>query len=99
MSVKCILINYNEETKWYKLFNLITNKLIVSCDVIFNADEVWAWEDNGGTHDNVDEGSNSLPLASSNMDSTIDSPPRKVRNLYDIYAKPTCFEDIVTREK
>lgn len=33
------------------------------------------------------------------MDSTIDSPPRKVRNLSDIYAKPTCFEDIVTREK
>jgi hypothetical protein len=33
--VKCIFIGYCEETKGYKLYNLISQYVIISCDVIF----------------------------------------------------------------
>lgn len=34
--VKCIFISYNEETKLYKLCNLISQYVIIICDVIFD---------------------------------------------------------------
>jgi hypothetical protein len=34
-SVKCIFINYCEETKGYKLYNPRSQYVIISCDVIF----------------------------------------------------------------
>jgi hypothetical protein len=35
-SVKCIFIGYCEEIKGYKLYNLINQYVIISCDVIFS---------------------------------------------------------------
>lgn len=35
---KCIFIGYSENSKAYKLFNPITNKVIISRDVIFDED-------------------------------------------------------------
>jgi hypothetical protein len=34
--VKCIFINYCEGTKGYKLYNLINQYVIISCNVIFD---------------------------------------------------------------
>jgi hypothetical protein len=34
--VKCIFISYNDETKLYKLCNLISQYVIIICDVIFD---------------------------------------------------------------
>jgi hypothetical protein len=34
--VKCIFIGYCEETKGYKLYNLINQYVIINCDVIFD---------------------------------------------------------------
>ena len=42
MVKKCIFIGYNEESKAYKLYNLLTKKLVVSRDV-FNEAEAWSW--------------------------------------------------------
>ena len=42
---KCIFIGYNEESKAYKLYNPLTNKVVVSRDVIFSEDESWGWND------------------------------------------------------
>ena len=36
---KCIFIRYNEESKAYKLYNPLTDKVVVSRDVIFNEDK------------------------------------------------------------
>ena len=36
---KCIFIGYSEESKAYKLYNPLTNKVVVSRDVIFSEDE------------------------------------------------------------
>ena len=43
---KCIFIGYNEKSKPYKLFNLLTNKIIVSRDVKFYYEETWEWNEN-----------------------------------------------------
>ena len=42
---KCIFIGYSEESKAYKLYNPLTNKVVVSRDVIFSEDESWGWND------------------------------------------------------
>ena len=36
---KCIFIGYSEESKAYKLYNSLTNKVVVSRDVIFSEEE------------------------------------------------------------
>ena len=40
---KCIFIRSNEESKAYKLYNPLTDKVVVSRDVIFNEDKSWGW--------------------------------------------------------
>ena len=42
---KCIFIGYSEESKSYKLYNLLTSKVVVSKDVIFSEEESWGWND------------------------------------------------------
>ncbi|KAI5336607.1 hypothetical protein L3X38_015875 [Prunus dulcis] len=44
-SEKCILVGYSEKAKAYKLFNPLTNKIIVSRDVKFNEEEAWNWSE------------------------------------------------------
>ncbi|KAF8409311.1 hypothetical protein HHK36_005385 [Tetracentron sinense] len=41
---KCIFIGYSEESKAYKLYNPLTNKVVVSRDVIFSEEETWNWD-------------------------------------------------------
>ena len=36
---KCIFIGYSKESKAYKLYNLLTKKLVISRDVAFNETE------------------------------------------------------------
>ena len=43
---KYIFIGYSKDPKTYKLYNPLTNKVVVSRDSIFNEDESWGW--NGG---------------------------------------------------
>lgn len=43
-SKKCVFICYYSDTKAYRLFNLITSKVIVSGDVTFNEDAGWNWK-------------------------------------------------------
>lgn len=50
-SFKCIFIGYSEVTKGYRLLNPITNKMVVSRDVIFKEDDVWSWDEKGTVHD------------------------------------------------
>ncbi|BBH09623.1 ADP glucose pyrophosphorylase large subunit 1 [Prunus dulcis] len=44
-SEKCILVGYSEKAKAYKLFNPLTNKIIVSRDVKFNEEDAWNWSE------------------------------------------------------
>lgn len=36
---KCIFMGYNEESKAYKLYNPLTNKAVVSRDVVFSGEK------------------------------------------------------------
>nr|CAD1817932.1 unnamed protein product [Ananas comosus var. bracteatus] len=40
---KCIFTGYSEHSKAYKLYNPITNKVIISKDVIFDENGTWNW--------------------------------------------------------
>ena len=40
---KYIFIEYSSVTKGYKLYNPITEKVIISRDVIFDKQSVWDW--------------------------------------------------------
>ena len=109
-SVKYIFIGYSEQTKGYRLLNPITNKLVVSRDVIFKEDDAWSWDEKGMVLDAREISDFDLDFdvaitppspTSFIVDSTSDSPPRRVRSLADIYAsndfaclaiEPTCFE-------
>jgi len=44
-SEKCIFVGYGERKMGYKLYNLITKKVIMSRDVIFEEDKTWQWKD------------------------------------------------------
>ena len=38
---KCIFVGYSEDTKAYKLYDLIARRVIISCDVQFVENEAW----------------------------------------------------------
>lgn len=40
-SEKCIFTGYSEKSKAYKLYNTITNKTIISRDVVFKEQDSW----------------------------------------------------------
>lgn len=42
-SCKCVLLGVSEESKAYRLYNPISQKIIVSRDVVFEEDESWDW--------------------------------------------------------
>nr|GEY14991.1 retrovirus-related Pol polyprotein from transposon TNT 1-94 [Tanacetum cinerariifolium] len=44
-SLKCILFGVSDESKAYRLFDLTSNKILVSRDVVFEEDEQWSWDD------------------------------------------------------
>lgn len=43
---KCIFLGVSDQSKAYKLYNLITKKIIVSRDVIFEEENFWSWNNN-----------------------------------------------------
>ena len=44
-SVKCIFLGVSEESKGYRLFNSITERVIVSRDVIFEEEKQCDWDE------------------------------------------------------
>ena len=45
-SIKCVLLGISEESKAYRLYDLLSRKVLISRDVIFNEEESWPWDDN-----------------------------------------------------
>ncbi|KAL3611553.1 hypothetical protein D5086_002573 [Populus alba] len=41
---KCIMLGVSEEAKAYRLYNLVSKKVIISSDVVFVENEKWEWE-------------------------------------------------------
>lgn len=44
-SEKCVFIGYSSMSKGYRLYNLKTNKVIISRDVVFDENASWNWEE------------------------------------------------------
>ena len=83
---KCIFIGYSERSKAYKLYNPVTEKVVISRDVRFDENSVFddveiekesypifALEDDGAT------------LETTGTDDQADSPIRKTRSLRELY--------------
>lgn len=43
-SVRCVLLGVSEESKAYRLYGPISQKIIVSRDVVFEEDSSWDWD-------------------------------------------------------
>lgn len=43
---KCIFLGISEQSKAYKLYNPITKKNVISCNVIFDEERFWIWDEN-----------------------------------------------------
>ncbi|RVW59737.1 Retrovirus-related Pol polyprotein from transposon TNT 1-94 [Vitis vinifera] len=43
-SLRCILLGVSEESKAYRLFDPISQKIIISRDVVFEEDQQWKWD-------------------------------------------------------
>jgi transposase InsO family protein len=44
-SLKCVFLGVSENSKAYRLFNPISQKIIISRDVVFEEDQQWNWDD------------------------------------------------------
>ena len=42
-SLKCVLLGVSEESKAYRLYDPLSNKIVISRDIIFNEDDCWPW--------------------------------------------------------
>ena len=42
-SKKCVFLGASDESKAYKLYDLVSKKITISKDVIFQEDECWNW--------------------------------------------------------
>lgn len=45
ISERCVFIGYSSMSKGYRLYNLKTNKVIISRDVVFDEKTYWNWEE------------------------------------------------------
>lgn len=42
-SLKCVLLGVSEESKAYRVYDSLSQKVLISRDVIFNEEESWPW--------------------------------------------------------
>ncbi|CAL2259664.1 unnamed protein product [Prunus armeniaca] len=43
-SLRCVLLGVSEESKAYRLYDLVSQKILVSRDVVFEEDKSWDWD-------------------------------------------------------
>jgi len=44
-SLKCVLLGISKESKAYRLYNPLSQKIIISRDVIFKEEDSWPWSE------------------------------------------------------
>ncbi|KAL6321449.1 hypothetical protein AAG906_016548 [Vitis piasezkii] len=100
-SEKCIFMGYSSQSKGYRLYNLKTNKLIISRDVIFDEKAAWNWEEDSPRSVPLSPSTESPTSSSSSPSSTL----RKMRSLSDVYERcnlcivePQSFEEGIKDE-
>lgn len=76
---KCIFIGYSHKTKGYKLYDLVTIKVVIGQDVILEEIDSWDWLEK--QHEKI-QNYILLPIVGSRIQET--KPPRK-----EIMSKPS----------
>lgn len=70
-----ILVGYSESSKAYKLYNLVTKKVVVSRDVIFDESKEWNEPLGEITKDHIQIINEEETTTQDNDNITYDSPP------------------------
>ena len=98
-SQKCILLGYPENSSGYKLYNPITNKVVMSRDVEFDEQQIWNWKSDeqhkkaiASEEDDTIQASTEMALPESSPRSTrshdsrspIIRRTRPIQDLYDV---------------
>jgi len=84
MSKKLVFIGYDEKTKGYKLFNPVTNKVLVSRDVVIDEENEW---------NNSAMTVKSIATTSGSSETTFGSPTSERRNLDNVPARQQKVSD------
>jgi hypothetical protein len=42
-SFKCVLLSLSEESKAYRFYDLVSKKVVIYRDIVFEEDEKWNW--------------------------------------------------------
>lgn len=106
-SQKCIFVGYSKETKGYRLFDPISENLVISRDVIFNEQDAWNWDDVPQPKYMLDVGDMepTTSLEVPTTESPPDSPPRSLAEIYEscqyasLASEPGCFEEAINNEE
>ncbi|KAL6320112.1 hypothetical protein AAG906_004621 [Vitis piasezkii] len=82
-SEKCIFMGYSSQSKGYRLYNLKTNKLIISRDVIFDEKAAWNWEEGKILKKTilVDELQTKAPVETGNGSTSTSSPQESPKSV------------------
>ncbi|RVW83943.1 Retrovirus-related Pol polyprotein from transposon RE1 [Vitis vinifera] len=82
-SEKCIFMGYSSQSKGYRVYNLKTNKLIISREVIFDEKAAWNWEEGKILKKTilVDELQTKAPVETGNGSTSTSSPQESPRSV------------------
>ncbi|KAM1716757.1 hypothetical protein ACFX11_024686 [Malus domestica] len=101
-SLKCIFLEFSEESKAYRLFDPIFQKLIMSRDVVFDENQSWNWDDNHEEAILADlvweiEGENNTIIGHSEEKHAVDTIEEAVQNEESV-RPPVWMRDYVSGE-
>lgn len=104
-SEKCIFMGVSENSKAYKLFNPLTNKIVISRDVVFDEENAWNWSDKKQqltptpiSFDEIEENSVQQEISSmeQQLQHSVDTSTAVIVDQPRTRRRPTWMEDYVS---
>jgi len=117
-TIRGIFLGYSTQSKGYRVYNLQTKKLVISRDVEIDENASWNWEEEKVVKSTTlvpvqqyqeeiqeEAEASGTPSPPPLEDSSLESTPRRVRSLVDIYEtcnmamiEPNCYEEASKQE-
>ena len=117
-TIRGIFLGYSTQSKGYRVYNLQTKKLVISRDVEIDENASWNWEEEKVVKSSTlvlvqqyqeeiqeEAEASGTPSPPPLEDSSLESTPRRVRSLVDIYEtcnmamiEPNCYEEASKQE-
>lgn len=72
---KCVFLGISEQLKAYKLFNPMTEKIVISRDVIFDEKNMWNWAEKGVGQQQISVGQQQIPISFEEKEAEVQEQP------------------------